>query len=313
MIPVAADIRDAKRRIQGHVHRTPLEPSSHLGENIYLKLECWQRTRSFKVRGAFNAVASLGPQELKRGLVTASAGNHGQAVALAGREFHTRVTVFVPQDAPVSKKSRIAALGARLDESAAHYDEAEELALAYAAHGGATFVHAYSDPHVVAGQGTVALEIVEELPALRTIVVPVGGGGLVAGVGIVLKGVDPAIRVIGAQAEKTAAMYDAFRAGHLVDTVIEPTLADGLAGAVSESSYLLAKDVVDDIVLVSEDSIAQAIRALYNLDGVVAEGSAAVGVAALMTGKIPVQGTTAVVVTGGNIDAHRLASIILSA
>ncbi|HUP89937.1 MAG TPA: threonine/serine dehydratase [Longimicrobiales bacterium] len=313
MTPTAADIRDAQRRIEGRVHRTPLEASSHLGENIYLKLECWQRTRSFKVRGAFNAVASLSQEQRERGLVTASAGNHGQAVALAGREFHTRVTVFVPQDAPVTKKSRIAALGARLDESAAHYDEAERLAVEYAENRGATFVHAYSDHAVVAGQGTVALEILEELPTLRTVVVPVGGGGLVAGIGILLREVDPTIRVIGAQGEKTSAMHDAFRAGRVVDPVIEPTLADGLSGAVSESSYGLAKDVVDDIVLVSEDSIAQAIRALYNLDGVVAEGSAAVGVAALMAGKVPVEGTTVVIITGGNIDASRLASLILSA
>lgn len=313
MRPDVDAVRAAHARIRPHIRETPLEKSAALtdmiGVGVHLKLECWQPTRSFKVRGAFSALTSMPADGRGRGLVTASAGNHGQAVALAAARFGIPVTVFVPADAPRSKKRRIVTLGAALDESAATYDDAEDLAMAHAERTGARFVHAFSDDEVVAGQGTVALEILEALPGVRTVVVPVGGGGLIAGIGIVLRSLAPDVRLLGVQSVETRVMHDSLRAGRVVDLPVTPTLADGLAGRIDARSFERAREVVDEIHLVDEDTIAEAIRTLYVRDGVVAEGSGAAAVAAL-TALGPSDGPAAAVITGGNIDAERLASIL---
>lgn len=313
-----AEIHAARRRITGAVRRTPLDRSGRLGERVgaevRLKLECWQRTRSFKIRGAYNAVAALDDAARARGLVAASAGNHGQGVALAASELGARAAVFVPADAPATKQERIEALGAELIRVQGGYDDAEAAAARYAEARGATFVHAFDDPAVVAGQGTLGLEILAQMPEVRTVVVPVGGGGLVAGIGTALKDAsDGRIRIVGVQSEATAAMHAALAAGRPVDLEFGPTLADGLSGAVSEVSYRRARGVIDEMRLVPETAIRDAIRFLFRCDGVVAEGSGAVGVAALLGGHVEVDGPTAVVVSGGNIDAARLGSILLDA
>jgi threonine dehydratase len=311
--PTLNEIYQARQRIRGVAHRTPLERSSWLSElagcDVYLKLESWQRTRSFKIRGAYNAIASLAPEQKARGLVTASAGNHGQAVALAAQLIGARATIFVPGNAPEMKKRRIRAAGAVLDTDCDDYDDAERAAAEYASRTGACFVHSFSDRAVVAGQGTIGLEILEDLPHVHNVIVPVGGGGLIAGIGSAIKAASPAIRVIGVQSTETRAMYDAFEAGRPVPCPITPTLADGLAGQVDEVSYARARTVVDQMVLVEEAAIPDAIRALYG-DGVTAEGSAAVGVAALARRTVTIDGPAAVVVTGGNIDAQRFAAIL---
>ncbi|HSJ05274.1 MAG TPA: threonine/serine dehydratase [Longimicrobiales bacterium] len=312
--PSLNDVRAAAGRIAGFVHRTPLEHSHRLsdaaGTAVHLKLECWQRTRSFKVRGAHNAISLLGPAGRARGLVTASAGNHGMAVALAAREFQAKATVFIPHDAPGTKRSRILRLGAAVHDEARDYDEAEELARDFARYTGAAFVHAFSDPAVVAGQGTVALEILDELPAIRDVIVPVGGGGLAAGVGIVVKARAPAARVVGVQSTETRAMYEAFRANRVVDVPVPPTLADGLAGCTDGAAYEAVRDVVEDIVLVEEAEIASAIRELHAEEGIVAEGAGAVAVAAVLSGRIRTRGPAVVLVTGGNIDGALLAGLL---
>jgi threonine dehydratase len=311
--PTLSEIYQARRRITGVVRHTPLERSLWLsqvaGHDVYMKLEAWQRTRSFKMRGAYNAVAALDPEQRTRGLVTASAGNHGQAVALAARELGARATIYVPMDAPETKKRRIQAFGAELNTDCANYDDAEVAAREWADRRGATFVHSYADRAVVAGQGTVGLEILEDLPEVRNVIVPVGGGGLIGGLGSALKAADSTIRVIGVQSTQTPAMYEAFKAGETVNCPISATLADGLAGQVNETSFARAREVVDEMHLVAEDAIAAAIRALYQ-EGVLAEGAAAVAVAALAAGIVQVDGPTAVVITGGNIDAGRFASIL---
>jgi threonine dehydratase len=312
--PSVNDVVAAAHRIAGFVHRTPLERSHRLsdaaGNDVHLKLECWQRTRSFKVRGAHNAVALLDRTERARGLVTASAGNHGLAVALAAREWEARATVFIPRDAPATKRSRILRLGAAVQDEARDYDEAERLARECARRTGALFVHAFSDPAVVAGQGTLALEILDDLPSVRDVIVPVGGGGLAAGVGIVIRALAPAARVVGVQSTQTRAMYEAFRANRVVDVPVPPTVADGLAGCTDEAAYGMVRDVVDDIVLVEEAEIAEAIRELYTEEGVVAEGAGAVAVAAVLAGRVRPRGPAAVLVTGGNIDGGRLAGLL---
>jgi threonine dehydratase len=309
-----ADVQAARRRIGELARPTPVERSEWLsavaGVDVFLKLECWQRTRSFKIRGASNAVLSLDARARGRGIVAASAGNHGMAVALAARETGIRARIFVPVDAPQTKKSRIRAWGAELDDSEPDYDAAERAAAAFSEARGATLIHAFSDPRVVAGQGTIALELLETLPAVRTVIVPVGGGGLVAGTGAVLKSVDPEIRIIGVQSTETRAMYEALRAGHVVDVPVTPTLADGLAGGTDEASMTRVRAVVDEMLLIPEAAIAPAIHELYVRDGVLAEGSAAVAVAAITEGGAPIDGTTALVVTGGNIDAPRAAAIL---
>lgn len=312
--PRLRDVLEARLRIRGHVRRTPLESSSPLtgaaGVPIHLKLECWQPTRSFKVRGAFNAIASLDPAMRARGIVTASAGNHGLAVALAARTLGIRAHIHLPASAPATKRERIRSLDALLHDGGADYDEAERRAAAHAERDGLTFVHAYSDPAVVAGQGTVGLEVLEELPGVREVVVPVGGGGLIGGIGIVIRAMSPGTRVIGVQSTETRAMYEALRAGRVIDVPVPPTLADGLAGATDERSLQLARHVVDDMVLVDETAIARAIRVLHQECGVVAEGSAAVVAAVVLEGTIRLEGPAALIITGSNIDADRLASVL---
>jgi threonine dehydratase len=270
------------------------------------------------VRGAWNAVLVLGGAARRRGVVTASAGNHGQAVALAAAGVGAAATVYVPAGAPAAKTRRIRRLGAVLVEVAGSYDDAEAAALAGAAETGAIFVHPCADPEVAAGQGTVALEVLEALPETGTLVLPVGGGGLLAGAGAVAKvrGGTPASsagaapQVVGVQSARTRAMWAAFQAGRVVPVPVEDTLADGLAGQVETAMYAACAAVADELLLVEEEAIRGAIRALWEEAGVVAEGSGAVGVAAVAEGRIRGAGPIVVVVTGGNIDGARLAPIL---
>jgi threonine dehydratase len=313
-VPALKDVHAARRRIAVLARTTPVEQSPRLSEawgaDVLLKLECWQRTRSFKIRGACNAVALLDAAQRSRGIVTASAGNHGQAVALAAREFGVHATVFVPATAPATKTARIRQYGAELRDDALDYDSAERIAREYAASTGAVFVHAFSDAAVVAGQATVALEILEAVPHVRTVVVPVGGGGLMAGLGRVFRAAAPHVRIIGVQSTRTRAMYEAIEAGRVVDVPIPPTLADGLAGCTDEISFGRVAAVIDELVLVEETAIAAAIRTLHGSDGVTAEGAGATGAAAILSGQLRGTGPAVVLVTGGNIDGGLLASIL---
>ncbi|HSJ13572.1 MAG TPA: pyridoxal-phosphate dependent enzyme [Longimicrobiales bacterium] len=312
-LPTLAEIRAAAARIAGIARRTPLERcgwlSERAGADVFLKLECWQPTRSFKVRGAANAILGLGPASASRGVVTASAGNHGQAVALVAARAGIPAVVHVPATAPAVKKQRIRALGALLEDSAPDYDAAEALAARHAEHTGATLVHAFSDPAVVCGQATVGLEILAELPDCGSVVVPVGGGGLIAGIGAVLRAAGSTARLIGAQSERTRNMYEAFAAGTVVDCAIEPTLADGLAGCTDQPAYLRARAVTDALHLVSEAAIGAALRAHLARDGLLLEGSGAVATAALLE-RIEAPGPTVLVLTGGNIDPATLATVL---
>lgn len=312
--PTLADVEAARDRIAGNVWQTPAERSGWLSEiagtDVYLKFECWQRTGSFKVRGAFNAVAVLEQTRRANGIVTASAGNHGQAVALAASRVGIRCRVFVPHDAPDAKKARIRDFGAELDDSSASYDEAEDVAREHAAGRDLVFLHGFSDIDVVAGQGTVGLEVAEQVPDVRTIIVPVGGGGLVSGIGIAVEGTG--IRVTGVQSDRTRNMHDALAAGAVVDVPVVATLADGLAGRTDAISLERVSRWVDGVTLVDEDTIEEAIRGLFAHHGAVAEGAGAVGVAALLSGTVRAEGPAVIVVSGRNIDTDRLARILKS-
>jgi threonine dehydratase len=315
MDPTLQDIYAARHRLQGVAYRTPLEPSPWLSDlagcEVHLKLECWQRTRSFKFRGAYNALAQLPAEARARGLVAASAGNHGQGLALAAREMGVRCTVFVPENAPELKVGRIRALGATVRQVGAIYDDAQAASYEFARESGAHYLHAFIDPAVVAGAGTVGLEVVEDLPIVREVLVPVGGGGLVAGVAIAVHGASGgAAEVIGVQSTATASMHASFQAGHVVMADLGETLADGLHGGVEVESFERARALVDRIVLAPEARLADAIRGLYRHHGVIAEGSGAVGPAAILSGAIELRGPAVLVVTGGNIDPRRLADLL---
>jgi threonine dehydratase len=311
--PVVGELYQARARLRGVACRTPLHHSRWLsraaGVPVHLKLECWQLTHSFKFRGAYNAVAALRESGRNPALVTASAGNHGQALALAADLHGAEATIFVPEDAPKAKQDRIRSFGGTLRPVHGTYDDAAVAARDHAVETGAHLVHGFDDPVVVAGQGTVGLEIVEDVPDLAEVVVPVGGGGLIAGVGLAVGTLGTGVRVVGVQSDRTGAMHAAFRAGAVVPTPVTPTLCDGLAGETEPGAFARAWQVTDVLHLVSEEAVAEAIRALYVHEGIVAEGSGAVGIAAVLEG-LPLSGPAAIVVSGGNIDPHVLAPIL---
>ena len=308
-------VREAAERMQCIIARTPLRfspaLSSATGVECWLKLECEQHTGSFKLRGAFNALALIPAARRSRGVVASSAGNHGLGVARAAREFGIPATIFVPSTAPAVKRDGIARLGATVDSSRPDYDSAMVAALEHAAATGALFVNPCAGDDLLAGQGTVALEILEQLPALAAVVAPVGGGGLVGGIASYLRAAAPDVRILGAQSERTDAMARSLSAGRVVDIGHDPTLAEGLAGAIDAEGLAIGRAALDGIAVVSEDAIANAIAWLAREEGLMVEGSGAVGVAALLTGALgSVAGPVAVVVSGGNIDPARHAEIV---
>ncbi|MDB4886703.1 MAG: putative threonine dehydratase, partial [Gemmatimonadetes bacterium] len=271
MLPSPADILAAAQRLRGVVERTPLTRSTVLsalaGTDVFLKHEERQRTGSFKLRGAYNALATLSAEARERGVVASSAGNHGLGVAHAARALGIRATLFVPATAPAVKREGIIALGAEVDASFADYDAAHHAAEAFARAQRRTFVNPCAGEPLLAGQGTVALEILEELPALGTIVVPVGGGGLVGGMAALLRAVAPSAHIIGAQSDQTDAMARSLQAGCRVDVPVPPTLADGLAGQIDDVGYAIGRVAIDEMVTVSEAEIAAAIAWLAREEG----------------------------------------------
>ena len=310
------DVASARALIAPHIVRTPCVRSSWLsrvtGHDVWLKLESLQPTHSFKVRGAVHAVArraAVAP----RGFVTASAGNHGAALAYAARAAGVPVTVFAPSTAPGTKRDKIRGLGARLIDTCANYDDAEHAAVAHAAETGAVFVSPYNDPDVVCGQGTMALEILEDVARCDAIVVPVGGGGLASGVALAVAGVQPRVDVFGIEPAVNPAFTEALRAGAITTIPVVDTVADGLGGNMQEGSitFGLVRDFGVAISLAPEDAIAHAIGDLAAHEHLLAEGAAATAVAGLLGGAVPGTGRTVVVVlTGANIDLARLRQVI---
>ncbi|MBI3792992.1 MAG: pyridoxal-phosphate dependent enzyme [Gemmatimonadetes bacterium] len=303
----ANDVVAAARRLTGVADRTPLVPSPALaqiaGGEVLLKLECAQRTGSFKLRGAYNTLATLTDAQKANGIVAASAGNHGLGCAWAARELGIACVVFVPSTAPLVKQRGIRELGATVDASGADYDAAHALAIAQAQVSDATYVSPTDGDALYAGQGTVGLEILEERPDVNTIVVCVGGGGLIGGIGRYAKDTRPHVRIIGAQTDLTNAMALSVAARRVVEVPVPPTLADGLAGQIDAEGLAVGLSVMDDIVLVTEEELGAAIAWVYREHGVVVEGAGGVGIAAIRSGKLRgVVAPVAVVVSGGNID-----------
>jgi len=310
----ATDVIAAADRIRALVKRTPLllsDPLSALaGGDVYLKLENQQTTGSFKLRGALNVLATLPPDVRARGVVASSAGNHGLGVAYAAKHFGTPATIFVPSGAPKVKRDGITALGARIDTTQPHYDAAMDAAKAFAAEHGATFINPCLGEMLLAGQGTVALEVLGELPDLATLVVNVGGGGLLGGCASLIRAAAPRVRIAGAQSDNTAAMSLSLAAGHLVEIGHEPTLADGLAGQIDEEAFDIGRHALDAIATVTEAEIAETIRWLWAEHHQRVEGAGACGVAAVRLQKLGALPTPMVVVlSGGNIDSGKFESI----
>jgi threonine dehydratase len=312
-----ADVLSARRLVQSHVWHTPLLPSTALsaktGGDVHLKLECWQRTGSFKVRGALNKLAALSKDEWARAIATASAGNHGLGVAYASLVLHLpSVTIFVPESAPVAKVQRLQSFDCQVHRAGADYDAAHAIAEAYTHEHDALYISAYDDPVVIAGQATVGLELLEDLPETDLLLVPVGGGGLIAGIAIVAKAMNPGVCILGIQPEASPSAYLSLRDGRPYETYpADPTICDGLAGGFGRVPFEAAADLIDEVLVVPEADVRRAVAWLLAREQLVVEGSGAIAVAPLLSGQLDVKGRrVAAVLTGRNLDATVLREIL---
>lgn len=309
------DITQARERLGAHLQPTPLEAAPCLGENAWLKLENANLTRSFKIRGALNAIMRLDATAREKGIIAASSGNHAGAVAYAARLSGAPAQILMPKHTPRKKISKVRRYGAEAIVFGDNYDEAEAEALRRAARAdsGGTWISPYNDAHVIAGAGTIGIELLEQLPSVRRVIAPVSGGGLIAGVATAVKAIKPAIQVIGVNAASAPAMYN-----HFYDRrqpQVWQTLAEALSGDIEPGSITLpiCQRLLDDIALVSEQQIAAAMRFMLER-GWVVEGGGAVGVAALLHDVLPRDGAvTAVLVSGGNVDMATLRRVLCSA
>jgi threonine dehydratase len=289
------------------------ELSRRVGARTVLKAENLQLTGSFKTRGAFNRLLQLSDAERAAGVVAASAGNHAQGLAYAARELGIHATAVMPEGAPLSKIAAVKQYGAEVILNEGTYDDAKHAADALARSEGKTIVHAFDHPQVVAGQGTAGLEIAEDLPAVRLVVVPLGGGGLATGVAMAVKSMIPEVRVVGVQAEACAPYIDSLAAHRPIGARSANTICDGIAvKQPGELTLPLVERWIDEVVTVGDDQVAQAMVLLLERSKLVVEGAGAVGVAALMQGKVdvPAEGEVCVVLSGGNVDASLLAECI---
>jgi threonine dehydratase len=297
MAPTIADVDAARERLAGVARETPLYPTETFsrlsGRQIFLKAENLQRTGSFKIRGAYNTIATLGEAERQAGVVAASAGNHGQAVAWAAREARIPATIFMPQDAPMAKVEATRAYGGETELVGEGFDEAVAAAAAHVEATGATLVHAFEDERVIAGQGTIGLELAEQAPEAETFVVPIGGGGLAAGISLALKERRPGVRIVGVECQPGYTIADGIAVKHKGE----------LAGSILD-------ETLDERISVSDDEIAQALVLCVERTKFLVEGAGAVGLAALLAGRVPGSGSVAVVLSGGNIDATTLISVL---
>jgi threonine dehydratase len=311
MLPTVLDVYQARRRIGNRVLETPLRPSPWLSSitdgHVFLKIESASVTGSFKIRGAMNAALRLseGIDSDTPTIVTASAGNHGRALAMAAEQLGLPCVVFTPVTAPDAKKNAIRRHGAILHSDCEDYDAAEQQAQEFARAEGASYVSPYNHRDVIAGAGTIGLEIIDAMPQFDVAVVPLGGGGLASGVGLALKAVAPQVAMVGVEAQASTPFTVSLEAGRITEITPEPSLADGLVGNLESGSmtFPLVKQVVDRVVTVSEDDLARAMKGLASEERLIVEGAGAAAVAAIMTGKASAPGQRVVaIVTGSNID-----------
>lgn len=314
--PTLHDIREARKRIHHVIQQTPLDYSatfSQFSENeVYLKLENLQKTGSFKLRGAYNKISSLSADERSGGVIAASAGNHAQGVAYAARDIGVECTIVMPEGASLAKITATQRYGARVVLSGNSYDDAYAHALELSRDRGYTYVHAFDDPAIVAGQGTIGLEILEQLPDIGAIVIPMGGGGLATGTAIAVKTLRPDVKIFGVQASAVPSFRNALDLGRPETVEGRLTIADGIAvRRPGNLTYALAHKYIDDVVTVEEDEISRAMVLLLERCKLVAEGAAAAGIAATIYKKIPNHlGNVVCILSGGNVDVTVLSRII---
>ncbi|WAC65335.1 threonine ammonia-lyase [Agrococcus sp. SL85] len=310
-MPDLAGIEAARERLRGIAQETPMERSRYLsgmlGAEVFLKCENLQRTGAYKIRGAYNMLAKLRPEEAARGVVAASAGNHAQGVAFAATELGMRATIFMPLGVALPKLQATRDYGAEVELRGQDFQTALAAAVEHVERTGATFVPPYDHPDIVEGQGTLGLEILEQVPEVATIVVPIGGGGLAAGVAAAVRQraaeLGRTVRIVGVQAERAASYPPSIGAGEPTTIRTQPTIADGIAVARPGAlPFEIIRDAVDEIVTVSDDDIARALIVLLERAKLVVEPAGAVTTAAIMRGLVPADGPTVAVVSGGNID-----------
>jgi threonine dehydratase len=313
------NIQDARKAIAPFIKCTPLVQSQFLssscGCGVYLKLENLQITNSFKPRGVFNKLLHLSADEKSKGIITASAGNHGEAVAFAAQKLNYYARVVVPITTPKVKIDGIRKYGADLVLFGENYDEAEHKAKELARKDGCAYVSPYNDELIIAGHGTIGLEIIEALPNVDTVMVPLGGGGLISGIGIAIKSIKPETQIIGVQSKSSPIMYESLKAGKIVEVQKAATksVAEGLSGNVGPITFEIVQKYVDRVVLTKEETLRHAVYLLWNYDKQVVEGSGAAAVAPIMENKPLFKDKLVVsVVTGGNIDRDLFQSILKS-
>jgi threonine dehydratase len=313
-----ADVLDARERVAATARHTPLDYShtfsAMTGADVHLKLETFQRTGSFKIRGATNRIATLSDEEQDAGVVTASAGNHAQGVALAATRIGVDSKIVMPEHAPVSKVKATRNYGAEVVLHGADYDEAAERAHEIEREEGRVYVHAFDDPMVMAGQGTIGLEILEDLPEVETLLVPIGGGGLISGIATAVKAKNPDVRVVGVQAEGASSVADSLQKGEVVERDSVDTIADGIATRkVGERTFEVIRERVDEVVTVTDDETAVALTTLLERGKTLVEGAGAVPLAALLEGKFDYADDEVIVpcLCGGNIDLNVLTTVIM--
>ncbi|MCR9147428.1 MAG: hydroxyectoine utilization dehydratase EutB [Rhodobacteraceae bacterium] len=314
MIPTLADIYAAARRIRGVADGTPLVPSpfmrGHTGADFLLKLENMQPIGAFKLRGALNAVDGLGDVA---GVTCCSTGNHGRGVAYAARASGLSAVICMSSLVPRAKVDGIRALGADVRIVGHSQDDAQAEVERLVAEEGLAEISPFDDARVICGQGTIGLEILAQRPDIETILVPLSGGGLAAGVALAAKSINPAIRVIGISMDRGAAMYESLRAGRPVAAEELPSLADSLGGGIgldNRLSFPMCRDLLDETILVTEEQIYHAMQVLYFEDRIVAEGACVVGIAAVLAGKVTLDGPAATIVTGRNLDMDLFTQVI---
>ncbi|WP_167394022.1 hydroxyectoine utilization dehydratase EutB [Brucella oryzae] len=311
------EIEAARDRLNGLVVRTPLVRSEYLSElvetPVYLKLENRQTTGSFKLRGATNAVLSLPPEERKRGVVTASTGNHGRALAHAATQQGLSATICLSSLVPRNKVDAIRDLGADVRIVGKSQDDAMDEVTRLAGEEGMNVIPPFDDPRIIAGQGTIGLEIIDDQPATETVLIPLSGGGLAAGIAAAVKARRPTIRVIGISMCRGAAMDASLKAGKPINVEELETLADSLGGGIgldNHWTFAMCRALLDDVVLLDEEEIAAGIRHAATQEGEIIEGAAAVGIAALLSGKVQPTGATAIIISGRNIDPEQHRAIV---
>mgnify|MGYP000335376495 CR=1 FL=1 len=310
------DIKEAKEKLDGVIQKTPLTYapilSNNFNSNIYVKKENLQLTGSFKIRGAFNKISLLSQEQKDKGVVAASAGNHAQGLAYSAQYFNCEATIFMPEATPLTKVSGVKSYGAKVILKGANYDESYQFATAYAKDNDKEFIHPFADDEVIAGQGTIAIEIIEECDNLEYLIVPIGGGGLISGAAVAAKALNPNIKIIGVVASGARSMKESFEMHLPTNSKSVKTIADGIAVRdVTPKMLDYVLEYVDDIVEVEEHEIANAILFLLEKQKLVVEGAGAVTVAAIMHNKIDIEDKkVAAIISGGNIDVTMLSLII---